>query len=129
VMPISGILVGSSSMILLHKEKQRKPDTKEEETGEVPSSEQVLTNRLTEHLINAIILVLFFLSALIIVIITIARVYKYQHLIDYCTVLLVVFLSLELAMLLHHILRLIYVENLPNKEIGQVLKIFKSLDD
>lgn len=145
IVPIGGVVFGISSITLLRAEKnhrvkekngrEEKQESKKEGSAEetkadnISSARESMNNRLTEHLVNAIILILFFISALIMIIMTVAKLCAYQELIDYCTVLTIIFLSLELAALLYHILRLIYIDNLPNEEIGQVLKIFKSLDD
>lgn len=81
-----------------------------------------VANRLTEHLINTVILTLFFLSTLLVCIITMARVWDWMDAVNYCMVLLDIFLSLELADLLYHIFRLILIDNLPSQEIAQILK-------
>lgn len=130
--PIAGVVMGVCSLWLLRKEKQRagsKDRQPEEEGGSAKTGAAGLHNRLSEHLINAIILTLFFLSALLVIMITVARGCDHEPVLRYCTVLLVIFLSLELAALLYHIFRLICIDNLPNEEIAQILRIFKELDE
>ncbi len=94
-----------------------------------PSKKPRLDSRLPEHLINTIILSLFFLTVLLSALISFARFWEQISLLHYCTFLLDAVLSAEFCVLFYHILRLIYIDNLPGREITQILKIYKELDE
>lgn len=132
LIPVAGLLLGICSLFLARKEKQliERQDNGSETGGTDPKANWFgVHNRLYEHLTNAIILTLFLLVLFTVLVLTLAKYLGNSLVIDFCTVLLVIFLAGEMIALLYHIFRLICIENLPNKEIAQVLKIFKGIDE
>lgn len=132
LIPVVGIALGICSVFLARKEKKliEHQNNSPESGGTDPKANWFgVHNRLYEHLTNAIILTLFLLVLFTAMVLTLAKYLGNRLVIDYCTVLLVIFLASELTALLYHIFRLINIENLPNKEIAQVVKIFKGLDE
>ena len=126
--PLTGIGIGLCSLFLINAEERAIKAPQPGPSRENQATTKGFANRLTEHLINTVILTLFFLSTLLIFIITMARIWGWMDVVCYCIVLLDTFLSLELAALLYHIFRLILIDNLPSAEIAQILKIYKELD-
>ena len=129
---IGGVVVGICSFFLVRWEKERmdqESNSAEANRTDKKANRKKVGDRLYEHLVNAIILTLFFASFLVILMLTAAKLLEQERIVDFSIGMATVTLSLELAALLYHILRLLIVENLPSKEIAQVLKIFKGLDE
>ena len=132
LVPVGGVSLGICSIFLARKEKkliEHQDDSSVSIGTESKANWLGMHNRLYEHLTNTIILSLFLLVLFSAIVLTLSKYMANSLATDYCTVLLLVFLALELTTLLYHIFRLIHIENLPNKEIAQVLKIFKFLDE
>lgn len=118
--PLCGIALGGIISCSLFRHQKA-----EKEEGEIGG----FGTKLSEHLVNAIILTIFSLSVGLVCLITLAKYFQEMEIALCCLVVLVFFLSMELAALLFHIVRLIYIDQLPNREIIQVLKIFQELNE
>lgn len=91
---------------------------------------QQFRDNLSDHLVNAIILTVFFLSGLLIILITIAKIPD-DPIIDPVFLLLILdlFASIEFSFLMYQIYYLIIINNVPSEEIIQIVRICKNLNE
>lgn len=84
---------------------------------------------LFDHLLNTIILILFQISALLIVFIVMAEAAFFFSEAIYFFIILDFLLSIEFSFLLYQLYYLIYFNNIPNNEIVNIVRICKELND
>lgn len=89
---------------------------------------QPFKDNLAEHLLNAVILAIFLLSALLIGFITMARAFHEGYISCYFLIILDFMLSVEFALLFYQLYYLIFINNIPSEEIVQIVKICKELN-
>jgi len=90
----------------------------------IPSSE-----KMGEHLTNAIILTLFLLSGMLIVLITLAKALDQMAISIYLHIILSFLLSLELAFLAYQLYYYLIIKNIPNSEDEKAARKNNELDE
>ena len=115
--PIIGIIVG---MLMC-----KVANIKSKDNGE----KNAFKGNLFDHLLNTIILILFQISALLIVFVVMAEVAVFFSEAIYFFIILDFLLSIEFSFLLYQLYYLIYFNNIPNNEIVNIVRICKELND
>lgn len=126
--PIGGLLSffvtrGIVNWIVIRKFKNSENDE------EKRLSMQQFKDNLADHLINALILTVFFLLGLLVILITVFKVTEKLTLYHNLTLVLDFFLSIQFSFLLYQLYYLIVVNNVPSEEIIQIIRICRDLNE
>ncbi len=97
------------------------------ENKENIDKQQFKTN-LAEHLINALILTVFFLIGFIIILVTILKLLGNMELYYNFVLLLEFFLSIQFSLLLYQLYYLVIINKIPSEEIIQITRICQDLN-
>jgi hypothetical protein len=89
----------------------------------------VTTEKLSEHLVNAIILALFMLSATLVALIVLARGTNQPVVCAFLFILLDLLLSAEFSFLLFQLYYMVIFKKVPSEEIIQIIRICKELNE
>lgn len=123
VFPLLGIVFAAIVYVTQKKKVGEKGDSKTKQRN--PLQQMILSL----HLVNALTLVLFLLSGLLVLLITIAKAYKQPGNAVFLYTVLSLLLSSEILLLAYQLCKLILVHRIPNEDNIKIVKICNELND